>query len=409
MNTLFPLITEYNEEFKEYYTYRQIYLKWNINSEAYRLHKQYTDFPDPSYYWVYPKGEEPKERHVLFGTYYIQHEIWKHQFPATCEDKKFLIVPLWYAGIGSTLHILTIGLAWALQSNRILIPFIIERRWGDPDFCDPDNQSILCYLNIMTNCTIPNYNYIQLLKQKNQDIPSIDLQVSNSNDITAFSLRKYLLRSEYLTYNILPVAIDPFLGRESSLAIKKWYWRVQGVTFITRLNERTVNWIQKYEKENCKECKNEYDISLHIRHGDKGSEMKLIDADVYKEAIKILTSLGMKKNYTVYVNADDQESVDIIHTLPYDVASFNQSRSNYGYNENIKKKLSGLESFANLYNQIRADHCVGTIGSNWNRLIYALKDTVGMKSDGYLLDIGFDRCLSFSHCKINNKLFFAYF
>ena len=91
MNTLFPLITEYNEEFKEYYTYRQIYFKWNISSEAYRLHKQYTDFPDSSYYWVYPKGEEPKERHVLFGTYYVQHEIWKHQFPATCEDKKFLI------------------------------------------------------------------------------------------------------------------------------------------------------------------------------------------------------------------------------------------------------------------------------------------------------------------------------
>ena len=83
MNTLFPLITEYNEEFKEYYTYRQVYFKWNINSETYRLHKQYTDFPDSSYYWVYPKGEEPKERHVLFGTYYIQHEIWKHQFPAT--------------------------------------------------------------------------------------------------------------------------------------------------------------------------------------------------------------------------------------------------------------------------------------------------------------------------------------
>ena len=159
-----------------------------------------------------------------------------------------------------------------------------------------------------------------------------------------------------------------------------------------------MNWIQKYEKENCKECKNEYDISLHIRHGDKGSEMKLIDADVYKEAIKILTSLGMKKNYTVYVNADDQESVDIIHTLPYDVASFNQSRSNYGYNENIKKKLSGLESFANLYNQIRADHCVGTIGSNWNRLIYELKSTVGMKSDGFILEVGDTNCMSVSHC-----------
>ena len=39
--------------------------------------------------------------------------------------------------------------------------------------------------------------------------------------------------------------------------------------------------------------------------------------------------LGMKKNYTIYVNADDQESVDIIHTLPYHVISFNHSRYNY--------------------------------------------------------------------------------
>ena len=121
MNTLFPLITEYNEEFKEYYTYRQIYFKWNINSEAYRLHKQYTDFPDPSYYWVYPKGEEPKERHVLFGTYYIQHEIWKHQFPATCEDKKYLIVPLISTGMDHFFHVLTQSTTSQLSHKMVQI------------------------------------------------------------------------------------------------------------------------------------------------------------------------------------------------------------------------------------------------------------------------------------------------
>ena len=34
--------------------------------------------------------------------YYL--EIWKHQFPATCEDKRFLIVPLNIAGMGSITH-----------------------------------------------------------------------------------------------------------------------------------------------------------------------------------------------------------------------------------------------------------------------------------------------------------------
>ncbi len=79
-----------------------------------------------------------------------------------------------------------------------------------------------------------------------------------------------------------------------------------GATFVTILNESNVNWIHEYEEENCKGCKNEYNISLYVRHGDKGLEMKLIDSNVYNEAIKIITSLGMKKNYTIYENADDQ-------------------------------------------------------------------------------------------------------
>ena len=402
MNTLFPLITEYNEEFKEYYTYRQIYFKWNINSEAYRLHKQYTDFPDSSYYWVYPKGEEPKERHVLFGTYYIQHEIWKHQFPATCEDKKYLIVPLWHAGMGSVIHVLTQSFIWALDSNRIMIvKYIYKMSWGDPEFCDADNQSILCYLQPMTNCTVsdedvriafnkntpfisPTHahitNYTEILKSDRIPIIFAPFSGMNHRELPGF----------YSTYRtkLAPFFITHFFKNSKIHSDAKWYWRIQGATFITRLNERTVNWIREYEKENCKGCKNEYDISTHIRHGDKGSEMKLIDADVYKEAIKIITSLGMKKNYTVYVNADDQESVDVIHTLPYDVASFNQSRHNYGVIQNKDEKNVGLISFANLYNQIRADHSVGTIHSNWCQLIYELKLTVGMKSDGFILEVG---------------------
>ncbi len=202
----------------------------------------------------------------------------------------------------------------------------------------------------------------------------------------------------------MPTFVHNFLSINNIEQNEKWYWRIQGATFVTRLNERTVNWIREYEKESCKDCKNEYDISTHIRHGDKGSEMRLIDADVYKEAIKIITSLGMKKNYTVYVNADDQESVDVIHSLPYDIASFNQSRHNFGYNENKLEKHVGLISFANLYNQVRADHIVGTIGSNWVRLIYELKSTVGMKSDGFILEVGRVLCISSSHCSSKGNI-----
>ncbi len=390
MNNLFPLITEYNEEFKEYYTYRQVFFKWNINSEAYHLHKQYTDFPDSSYYWIYPKDEEPKERHVLFGTYYIQHEIWKHQFPSTCEDKKYLIVPLWYAGMGSILHIMSRSFSWALESGRIMIvKRMYKANWGDPEFCDADNQSILCYLQPMTNCTVSEEDVQRAFNNDTSFVSPTHAHIAHIQDVTNFTSIQYIYSGFSRNYyGIIPSFVHNFVMNQKYHINENSYWTIQAEAFITRLNERTVNWIREYEKENCKGCKNEYDISSHIRHGDKGSEMKLIDADVYKEAIKIITSLGMKKNYTIYVNADDQESVDAIHSLSCDVASFNQGRYNYGVSQNKNVKNVGLISFANLYNQIRADHSVGTIGSNWNRLIYELKLTVGMKSDGFILEVG---------------------
>ena len=399
MNTLFPLITEYNEEFKEYYTYRQVYFKWNINSEAYRLHKQYTDFPDPSYYWVYPKGEEPKERHVLFGTYYVQHEIWKRQFPPTCENKKFLIVPLWFYGIGSIIHVLTQSLSWAINSDRILITYVKkEGKWGDPEFCDPENQSIMCYLAPLTNCTILDININELLTKDYQHVQSPKYYVSDNIDAINNSTFIYLIRTNPLLSFSIPFFLNDFLELSHIIKSAKWFWRIQAATFITRLNERTVDWIRKYEKENCRDCKNEYDISLYIRHGDKEIEMKMIDANVYKETLKILTNLGMKKNYTIYANADDQESVDIIHTIPYFIVSINRTRHNFGIKELMRESHISLISFTDLYNQIRADHSIGTISSNWNRLIYELKNTVGMKSDGIIFEVNNEKCISYSHC-----------
>ena len=241
----------------------------------------------------------------------------------------------------------------------------------------------------MTNCTVSEEDVQRAFNNNTEFTSPTHAHVSNFTDLINNSACTYIfIGFDNIRKFLIPSLIHIFLLMNKISYDEQRYWFIQASAFITRLNERTVNWIREYEKQHCKECKIEYDISTHIRHGDKGSEMKLIDVDVYKEAIKIITSLGMKKNYTVYVNADDQESVDAIHSLPYDVASFNQSRHNYGVSQNKNVKNVGLISFANLYNQIRADHSVGTIRSNWNRLIYELKLTVGMKSDGFILEVG---------------------
>ena len=232
--------------------------------------------------------------------------------------------------MGSDIHVLTHSFSWALETDRVMIIHVFHMSmWGDPEFCDANNQSILCYLQPMTNCTVSDEDIMKAYNNNTEFISPTHAHITNYTELPKYQNIKYIFTFRLYSHKV-PYTVHNFLSNTKYHYDEKWYWRIQGATFITRLNERTMNWIREYEKQHCKDCKNEYDISTHIRHGDKGSEMRLIDADVYKEAIKIITSLGMKKNYTVYVNADDQESVDVIHTLPYDVASFNHTRMEYG-------------------------------------------------------------------------------
>ena len=64
----------------------------------------------------------------------------------------------------------------------------------------------------------------------------------------------------------------------------------------------------------------------------------------------------------------------------------------------VKVSKGDKVSFADLFNHIRADHCIGTISSNWCQLIYGLRSTVGMKSDGFIVEVGDQKCISYSHC-----------
>ena len=61
------------------------------------------------------------------------------------------------------------------------------------------------------------------------------------------------------------------------------------------------------------------------------------------------------------MNDDDQESVDIIQGHFYNVALFNRSCKNFNMDQLVKESYIDLISFADLYNQNRADYSIGTI------------------------------------------------
>ena len=417
MDTLFPLITDHSDEYNENYEYRQIYYHWNVNGLSYKLHKRYNDFPDESYYWVYPRGQEPKEKHILFGTFYIQHEIWKHQFPATCEDKKFLLMPFDRSGYGSIIHTYTQVLQLGLDHDRIVVITPDDGAdFVDRSFCT--TKSMACYFDQLTNCTVSD-DIIYEARHVNINSIRNDMGHTNTNTrIKAFRDAKYL----YVDFRVglltntrdnVPRLIRSFLRDQSftkSMALA--YWRTQGATFLNRFNKRTLEWITKFNKNVCPSCQNEYDISLYIRHGDKYKEMKLVENQVYYNATKILVDVlgyDTKKKRTIYVNGDEEQSIRIFSSFPSKIVSMSNIQRNKKTFQDVRRaKNIAIITLADLYNQVRADHCVGTYGSNWNRLIYELKMTVGMKSDGYILEVGQDECFSFAHCKLTKKRFENY-
>lgn len=85
-----------------------------------------------------------------------------------------------------------------------------------------------------------------------------------------------------------------------------------------------------------------------------------------------------------------------------------RTREDYDFSQLKMQRHIGLISLADLYNQIRGDHSIGTFGSNWCRLIYELKMTVGMKSDGFIFEVGNERCISFYDCVSRNTFFNGY-
>ena len=281
----------------------------------------------------------------------------------------------------------------------MIVRNLYTTNWGDKEFCTGVENSIMCYFQPITNCTVTDEDIQRAFNNDTEFTSSTHAHVHNFTELALYPTVQYVFSSYNFQLNFMsPTIVHNILRQENLVHYSRWYWRIQAATFIVRLNERTINWIRDYEKENCKECKNEYDISLYIRHGDKHLEMKLVDADVYKDATKLLTSLNMKKNYSIYVNGDDQESIDIVHSLPYDVVSFNRTRNNAALGHLRRQRHIGLISMADIYDQIRADHCVGTIRSNWCQVIYSLKMTVAMKSDGFIFDVGKRICMTHSNC-----------
>ncbi|PNH11524.1 hypothetical protein TSOC_001588 [Tetrabaena socialis] len=139
-------------------------------------------------------------------------------------------------------------------------------------------------------------------------------------------------------------------------------------------------------------------ISIHVRHGDKGIEAEVFDNARYDKVAAGLRALDpVRFSDRVFVSTEDPDTVEYFanQTGGRWRASFtagvprkpDRSRTNLQYMAEIGYYEEMLNSLLNLELALECWGFVGSIYSNWVRLIDELRSTLRCKADAVFADI----------------------
>jgi hypothetical protein len=322
-------------------------------------------------------------------TRWTQSFIYNHQHPTTCNKDRLLISDGYMSGFGSEMHVIGTHLAYAIQSNLVLV---LSPK-SCVNFRTPSNctQGCSCMLRPLTNCGQEMDIF------ENLSIPHIQ----NTNSY-----------SDYLVPDVIVKKLKEVIPSMTEHQIKYW-WRGQSVAYLMRFNDQTMDAIYNLRRK----LDLHYitgggsvpfplppgTISAHIRGGDKYYEMTLVSAREFVEAVKkMILSMPNSFSRVIFMSGDDQASIDEARKLTEEAnMTFiytRMPRPTGGHNINIASWRSSSahdtseSSFyghlMQLFMNLEADAWVGTRGSNWNRLIDELRCIFVDKCQGMFVEVG---------------------
>ncbi|KAH0787874.1 mitochondrial inner membrane protein required for protein import [Histomonas meleagridis] len=333
-----------------------------------------------------PKRDKPlkHDEHGLYGTDEIQKIIYENQFPKDCSERDFLLIPGgWYTGIGAYVHVIGSYIARGIELNRTVVYDTKDNhRFLNCPQCSGSN-GFDCYFQPVSSCKFTK-------EEINYSDPKFMRIIEHPQAALPESVRSVMQR----------IAIPPELH--------SFYWRVQSAYFITRFSDNLTKWVKEFRNKALVNPKDHYDVSMHIRKGDKYLEMKLIDTSKYLYPLEVLNKLIRKDKISVFISSDDQQPIDYFLKFRdrFDISYYNFSRRKGGFdlwkiNDFFDMSLS---SFANLEEAVNADYVIGTLSSNWNRLILELNMQYYPNATKFpYLEVGDVQCLTPYQCEVCNK------
>lgn len=180
------------------------------------------------------------------------------------------------SGLGSNIHTIGMGLAWAMDSGRVLL-YHPDARWlyASEEHCVPDTMNPGCYFVPLSRC---QYMARQLLEEG---------MVAYSRENYEWLTAKTIYVNEFFDlWGIVPAVVPNISdwhakrGQENILERISW-WRAVSARFLVRPKQILHDFTQSYFADNMqrypavdgwspsKDRPPEDAICMHVRHGDK--------------------------------------------------------------------------------------------------------------------------------------------
>jgi len=357
------------------------------------------------------------------GTAVLQEKIRQSQFPpGPCSSVSFLISHGNGAdgsmGLGALIHLGALHLSLAISLGRVFLwyPGILNQ-YSDSETCG-DLQGLSCFLRDPSNCTL-------------EDALSVGADTVHVEKV--YAGRDFGFTVDFIPTEVLDIlrnygdtpGTQPLTPAGSAWgeSITKYMWRAQCSAFLMLLNERTITDLQIWRRLSVNDIMVDSAssslllilhrlpvpkllnvsqrpeislprlpfrrgmISLHIRHGDKSTEMALVPSIKYLEAASTLQyDMSLSLIQQLFISTEDPDTIKELSTAimgqPYNRWTI--------YFNNIPRSNSNgdlqLDTFSNvpraritqlwllqLFMALECDAWVGTRKSNWNRLIDELR------------------------------------
>lgn len=396
---------------------------------------------------------------TIYGMEAALDIIWKHQHPADCTNQKFLINGEHGGGMGSEIHVVIniMGLAMDLDRVFILNPISDPTpRWQyEVEFCQQQKtkhgyMGMDCYFEAVSNCTVYDalggkaLDLLSKLTSRGGYHPSgakdiyapqlkahqqIDAIYYDDRALQAFQQQSHEYRvvflknvqgfgcGRYVPRKLLPIAgCSPII-----MQFHYYWWRALTATYLMRPNEETSSWLEAHRMKEYESFRDKPDtevVSIYLRRGDKGKEMRIAEYDEYVDGIRLLKDLGFlsaKTNKALFFGTEAQRTINDIQLIVNKSEHLQDFKLYYtnvfpreglfaGMDEGernnalakglpiVKEPQEYLSALLNIYYLVQADAWVCTLGSNFCRLVDELRATIGGRGGLPYIDLSVEKC-----------------